>query len=46
MFFRVFYFLFLTKRNSEVPLLVVCKFSVIHVRDTLMLLSVDFAALC
>lgn len=46
MFFRVIFFLFLTKKNSEVPVLVVCKSSVIHIRDTSVLLLVDFTSLC
>lgn len=43
--FRAFYFLFPSRRNCEVTVLVVCKFFIIRVRDTLILLSVDFAAL-
>lgn len=45
MIFRGFYFLFLTKRNCEVTVLVVCKFFIICVRNTLILLSGDFATL-
>lgn len=45
MIFRAFYFLFLTRRNCEVTVLVVCKFFIIRIRDTLTLLSVDFATL-
>lgn len=41
-----FYFLFLTKRNSEVTVLVACIFFIIHIRDSLILLSVYFTALC
>lgn len=43
MIFRGFYFLSLTKRNCEVMVLVVCKLFMIGVRDTLILLSGDFA---
>lgn len=35
-----------SKRNSEATVLVLCKFCVIRVRDTLILLLVDFTALC
>lgn len=45
MIFRGFYFVFLTKRNCEVTVLVVRTFFIIHVSDTLILLSGNFATL-
>lgn len=45
-FFRDFFIsVFLGKRHNEMAMLGVCNFSVIHVRYTVILLSVDFKTL-